>query len=320
MLQQHVTVRNADPDRAAGCNSDPLTDPGMSQPDPLTDPRMLQRCRDEIEDLCASLASNIDSVDAAREVQAALKSSILKDVLGRSPRGHRFAVEQVISSIHGFSPTAASSAQDLPSLVRVHLLSALDAMWWGRSAAFITNADVAGSDELVDLRVLRRRREIHFRFRVQAEDLPRRVVRAAVRRTTPGFAPTTIGMKLPYGRPEVVALLNDCALELAARATPRSPRLWVNSIARSTAYQDELRTFGYVAATSSAHCVGWAADVEMEWMRRRGVGALLEEMLSRRAAEGQINLIDEGQAWHVCVNPSFVPQLRAMWRDQTGTG
>ncbi|PRZ41141.1 hypothetical protein CLV47_11117 [Antricoccus suffuscus] len=280
----------------------------------------MQRYRDEIESLCTNLVSVIDPGDAAREVQAAVSSNILKDVLERSPRGHQFAAEQLTSSIHEFSPTAASSAQDIPSLVRVHLLSALDAMWWGRSAAFVTNADVAGSDELVDLRVLRRRHKIHFRFRVQAEDLPRRVVRAAIRRTAPGFTPTTIGMKLPYGRPEIVALLNDCALELAARAAPRSPRLWVNSIARSTAYQDELRAYGYVAATSSAHCAGWAADVEMEWMRRRGMGTLLEGVLSRRASEGQINLIDEGQAWHVCVNPSFVPQLRAMWRGQSGMG
>ena len=280
---------------------------------------MLQRCRDEVADLCASLASDIDPADAAREVQSALKSSVMEGVLERSPRGRRFATEQVISSIHGFSPTAASSAQDLRSLVRVHLLSALDAMWWGHSAAFVTNADVRGSDELVDLRELRRRRQIHFRFRVQADDVPRRAVRAAMRRGAPGFTPATIGMKLPYGRPEIVALLNDCALELAALAAPRSPRLWVNSIARSTEYQDEMRTFGYVAATSSAHCVGWAADVEMQWMRRRGMGALLEDVLGRRAAEGQINLIDEGHAWHLCVNPSFVPRLRAMWRAQTGT-
>lgn len=202
--------------------------------------------------------------------------------------------------------------------MRIHLLSALDAVWWSDVIPFATDEEVRASAELVDLRLLCRGSEINFGFRVQAHDVPRRALRAAVRRTAPSLAPTTIGMKLPYGRPEIVALLNDCALELAARSPARSPRLWVNSMARSTAYQDELRTFGYLAADSSAHCVGWAADVEMDWMRRRGMGALLAEILRRRAEEGQFNLIDEGRAWHVCVNPRFVPTLRAMWRAQTG--
>lgn len=288
-------------------------------PDPLTDPHVVQRCRDEIKDLSAALANDTDPADVVREVRAALTSSIAESVLQRSPRGQQFAEEQLFHSILSFSPTEASSAKDLRSLVRIHLLSALDAVWWSDARPFATDDEVRLSAELVDLRVLRRGREINFGFRVQAHDVPRRVIRAAVRRTSLLLTPATIGMKLPYGRPEVVALLNDCAFELAARSPTRSPRLWVNSMARSTAYQNELRTFGYLAADSSAHCAGWAADVEMDWMRRRGMGALLEEILCRRAEEGQINLIDEGRAWHVCVNPRFVPTLRGMWRAQTGT-
>ncbi|MDV6278352.1 DUF5715 family protein [Rhodococcus erythropolis] len=299
-------MKTIDPGSGSGCN-----------PDPLTDPHVVQRYRDEITDLSAGFAT--DPADAVRVVRTALTSSIVESVLQRAPRGQRFAEEQLLHSIRSFSPTAASSANDLRSLVRIHLLSALDAAWWSDAIPFATDDEVRDSAELVDLRVLRRGREINFGFRVQAHDLPRRVMRAAVRRAAPRLTPATIGMKLPYGRPEVVALLNACALELAARSPARSPRLWVNSMARSTAYQNELRTFGYLAAASSAHCVGWAADVEMDWMRRRGMGALLEEILCRRAEEGQINLIDEGRAWHVCVNPRFVPTLRAMWRAQTGT-
>lgn len=301
-------MKTIDPGRGSGCS-----------PDPLTDPHVVQRCRDEVKDLSAGLAADIDLADAVREVRAAVRSSVIENVLRRSPRGQRFAEEQLLRSIRSFSPTEASSAKDLRSLVRIHLLSALDAAWWSDAKTFATDDEVQGSAELVDLRALRWGREINFGFRVQAHDVPRRIIRAAVRRTAPLLTPATIGMKLPYGRPEVVALLNDCALELAARSPARSPRLWVNSMARSTAYQNELRTFGYLAADSSAHCVGWAADVEMDWMCRRGMGALLEEILCRRAEEGQINLIDEGQAWHVCVNPRFVPTLRAMWRAQTGT-
>ena len=51
---------------------------------------------------------------------------------------------------------------------------------------------------------------------------------------------------------------------------PGTPPLWVTSLTRSVGHQRHLRSLGYAALLPSAHCVGYAADVEMSWFRRFG--------------------------------------------------
>ncbi len=44
----------------------------------------------------------------------------------------------------------------------------------------------------------------------------------------------------------------------------------------------------------------------MAWLRRHGVAPALEDVLTTYRHEGVLNVIDEGQAWHVCLNPALV--------------
>ena len=60
----------------------------------------------------------------------------------------------------------------------------------------------------------------------------------------------------------------------------------------------------------SAHCVGYAADIEMTWFRQFGADRMLQEVLLERQEAGEVNVIDEGQAWHVCVRPGAGRALR----------
>jgi hypothetical protein len=84
----------------------------------------------------------------------------------------------------------------------------------------------------------------------------------------------------------------------------------VTSMTRSVSHQRHLRDLGYAAMEPSSHCVGWAVDVEMAWFGRHGAREALEEVLLARQAAGDVNVIDEGQAWHVCVSPDAVAGLR----------
>lgn len=218
--------------------------------------------------------------------------------------GQRRAVDQLARRAATFRPTDVSSARGVGPLVRVELLSALDTAWWSHVPAYLSDAQIRTDPDLIDLRVARRRRELRFGFRVQVFDPVRRALRAADRRILAHRSPRTIGMRLPYGRPEMLTVLNSLADELSTRE-PGAPRLWVNSLVRSLAYQDEMRASGYTAATGSAHCVGWAADIEMAWMKRRGYGTALADLLIERADAAEFNVIDEGQAWHICLNPAM---------------
>lgn len=239
-------------------------------------------------------------------------------LLARTPAGRDASVATLIEHVHRFEPNPRSSAVDLPALVRVHLLSQIDVLWWQHLPRFETDADVHASPDLVDLEALRRRGRLEFSYRVQPTSVRTSVARAAMRRLAANRSPRTIGLRLTLGRPETVALLNQCAILFAKNAPTGTPPLWVNSLVRSVEYQNQMRSLGYAAVAPSAHCVGYAVDVEMAWFRRSGAHLYLQQTLLTRLAEGDVNVIDEGQAWHVCINPAAVAELRRSYHDEVG--
>jgi hypothetical protein len=81
-------------------------------------------------------------------------------------------------------------------------------------------------------------------------------------------------------------------------------------------HQHRLRSLGYAAVLPSSHCVGFACDVEMHWFRRFDQDNLLACLLIERQEAGQLNVIDEGQAWHLCVNPLACDDLQAAYDAQ----
>jgi hypothetical protein len=131
-----------------------------------------------------------------------------------------------------------------------------------------------------------------------------------MRRTWPGRQPHTSGLLFTRARPESVVLLNQLARDFASQAPPDTPALWVTSLVRSVQHQHRLRALGYVAVIPSAHCAGYAMDVEMRWFRRFDADGVLAAALLDRQDNGDVNVIDEGQAWHVCVSPTACDSLR----------
>jgi hypothetical protein len=54
----------------------------------------------------------------------------------------------------------------------------------------------------------------------------------------------------------------------------------------------------------------------MQWFRRFDQDNLLARLLLERQEAGQLNVIDEGQAWHLCVNPFAQDELQAAYDAQ----
>jgi hypothetical protein len=52
-------------------------------------------------------------------------------------------------------------------------------------------------------------------------------------------------------------------------------------------------------------------DMEMTWFRRFGAHTSLKGLLLEQQRAGQVNVIDEGQAWHMCLSPDAATALRA---------
>ncbi len=262
--------------------------------------------RDAVTDLATSFEHSGAASStrlAARVLSRRLSDPELADVLAQTPSGCAGALERLLLEVRGYRPSLRSSAASLPALIRISLLAQIDALWWGREPAYPTDADVLDSPDLLDLDALQRGGLLLFRYRHQAGSFVGRAARSVERRALPGRRPMTAGLWLARARPQAVALLNQIAAQFASVAPPGTPPLWVTSLARSVEHQRRLRALGYAALLPSSHCVGYAADVEMAWFRRFGAREALQEVLLEHQRSGDVNVIDEGQAWHVCLRP-----------------
>jgi hypothetical protein len=285
-------------------------EPGAA-PAPDTTPRYrpgpdLAAYRSAVTDLVAAFERGGAAASprlAARMLSRRMADPDIAAVIEHTPQGSAGALDRLLLEVRGYRPAGRGSATSLAALLRISLLAQIDALWWGRQEPYPTDAAVLSSGDLLDLDMLREGGRLRFRYRHQATSLVARAGRSVERRAMPGRVPMTAGMWLARARPAAVALLNHIATQFAERAPRGTPPLWVTSLARSVEHQRRLRALGYAALLPSSHCVGYAADIEMTWFRRFGAHGVLQEVLLDWQRSGEVNVIDEGQAWHVCLRP-----------------
>ena len=237
-------------------------------------------------------------------------------VLSATPSGPEAAIQRILRDVRAYRRQSVNSADNLLAMVRIALLTQIDVLWWGHVPPYKSDADVLASPDLLDLDVLRRDGLVAFNYRRQAANLFARAVRSAERAAAPSRAPATVGLRFACARAELIVVLNRIAADFARLARPGTPPLWVTSLARSVAYQRQLRHLGYAALLPSAHCAGYAADVEMTWYRQFDANHVLQAVLLGHQRDGDVNVIDEGQAWHVCVRPGAGRALRLVPRQR----
>ncbi|ROT29882.1 hypothetical protein EF879_19310 [Micromonospora sp. HM5-17] len=273
----------------------------------------LVRYRAAVADLRGEVAAYA-GVDNLARLEAVLTDRLtapeIAAVLDALPGGTAEAAARLRAEVRDYRPNNRGVARDLSDLIRIYLLSRIDVLWWGHLPGYQTDTELREAPELIDLEALRRGGLIRFRYRRQTGRPLARVGRAVERRIWPHRRPQADGLRSTWTRPEVVALLNQLAVDLARRRTGPTPPLWVTSLARSLEHQQRLRALGYVAMLPSGHCLGYAMDLEMSWFRRLDAYGVLAALLRERQGWGDVNVIDEGQYWHVCVSPRAVARLR----------
>lgn len=121
----------------------------------------------------------------------------------------------------------------------------------------------------------------------------------------------TIGMRTPYIKLELLGLLNEISI-LLSRQCGRKIMIQVNSLIRTIEHQNQLLKIGYTYSTFSAHCKGYAVDIERKWyvMNDRPLFRIINSCLKMYAEKGIINLIDEGLVWHICLNPAYIEKYQ----------
>lgn len=280
---------------------------------------LLSGYRAAVDDLVQEVSGHAPGSDPASVeeiVSRRLQEPEFGGVLSRLGEGADYQAAGIIGEIRGYQPNAHASAVNLATYVRILLLSQIDLAWWGGSATFDSDADVLGSAELVDLAALRSSGRLEFQYRAQPAGLPGRALDWARHKALPDLRPRVSGLRFTCSRPVVVAVVNQIALDFAAAGPPRSPRIWVTSMVRSVEHQRRLRSLGYAAVLPSAHCAGYACDLESSWFRQFDPDNRLSRLLLERQEAGQLNVIDEGRAWHLCVNPSACDELQSLYDSQ----
>lgn len=292
---------------------------GMAHSSPPLPDSLLPRYRAAVDELIREVAAHPAGSEAtavAELVARRLPEPALEAVLCRLDDGTDGVTAGLLESIRDFRPNAHNSASDLAMFTRILLLSQIDAVWWRNTYHFARDADVAGSADLVDLRPLRSAKMLKFGYRAQPAGLPGRARDWVQHRFLPARRPRVAGLRFTCSRPVVIAVVNQVAAEFAAAMPAGTPRIWVNSMVRSVQHQQRLRSLGYAAVLPSAHCAGYAADLESSWLRRFDPHNVLARILRERQEAGQLNVIDEGRTWHLCVNPNALGELQAAYDSQ----
>jgi len=269
--------------------------------------------REAVSDVYTELASLGESPGVAmaeRILARRLAETEFAIVFSAMPSGPEAATQRVLREIRIYQKSARSSAADLAKMIKIALLAQVDVLWWGHLAPYHSDADVHNAPDLLDLDALRRDGLLLFQYRRQPSTMLARAARSAERLAVPDRTPLTAGLRFPCARAELIVLLNQIAADFERLAPAGTPRLWVTSLARSVSHQRHLRSLGYAALLPSAHCIGYAADIEMYWFRRFQADGVLQRLLLDRQQGGEINVIDEGQAWHLCVCPGAGRALR----------
>jgi hypothetical protein len=251
-------------------------------------------------------APQMRTSDIGRQLARWLEDPEAQWVADQVPGGGDRIVEQALEEYATFVPSIASNASDPVSVMRIVLLQQIDVAWWSHTPGFADDEAIATSIDLLDIRPMRNTGQVRFNFGIGSDRLLRRARDFTVQRLRPDREPRGPGLSCRLARPELLAVLNEMADQLALSAPPGTPPLWVNSMVRSIEHQRRLRTLGFTAFLPSAHCQGWAADVEVAWFERFGARDALREVLLEYADAGVLNVIDEGRAWHVCLAPHAV--------------
>lgn len=264
--------------------------------------------RDLVDTVAAELAAAepIDDDVVLDVVGSAIVSPAARGLIAAADVDPLQLTARAAAVARRFAPRQAATARTAGDEIVILLRQQIDLAWWNGVADFDTSADVAGDASLVDMRALRRAGKVRFGFTLASDRLLPRARNYAVRHWFRDIAPGTPGPSWPYARPQMVNLLNRLADDFAEQVGPELPPMWVNCLTRSVEDQQRLQELGFSAHLPSAHCRGWAADIEVSWFDRFGVAGDLVEVLEHYRDRGLINAIDEGSIWHICPNPAHL--------------
>ncbi|NJR14970.1 MAG: hypothetical protein HC785_04220 [Calothrix sp. CSU_2_0] len=218
-----------------------------------------------------------------------------------------------LNNLLSIFPNNYSDIQRLKTLIKILLEQQVERYWYVNHPVYENDADINNDKELIDLVYSKKtKNRILFEFTILREGSSYRLfnyIHRKIRCLLNHPAKRTAGMRITKCKPATIALLNEINQNINERiGRAKTIKLQVNSILRTVVHQKYLSSLGYWAPTTTSHTKGYAADIEREWyfQEEPQIFQLIEEVLHEYYEQNIINLIDEEQVWHICLNPEYI--------------
>lgn len=181
---------------------------------------------------------------------------------------------------------------------KVLLEQQLDSFWYSDSKIYKTNLEIYNDHNLIYFK------EVDPLFSY-LEVRPGKEYVSKFKKILLGFMNSPLrncsGMFLPYAPVQMYNFLNKLCMDL-------NESIVVTNTLRSLEYQNKLRAFGHITPGESSHLYGYTVDIEQLWYKENNktLYGKIKSHLQYLEEEGQINYIDYGQIWHICLSPCFL--------------
>lgn len=186
----------------------------------------------------------------------------------------------------------------------------IDFRWYQSFPNYKNESDLKNDSKLNTLKQIKKTHVILFNYIVLNEGFLFRYYNSFRKRVHYIFKkPTahTIGMRTTYCKLEIIALLNEINKEISIDYG-NVIKLQINSIIRTKEHQEHLVKLGYSAASMSSHSCGYAIDIERSWylLNNKELFLSIQKVIDHYQKKEIIHLIDEGNIWHICLNPNYI--------------
>ena len=277
-----------------------------NQPDPVTYAGVLSQYKPKV--------ARAQSLEEASKHAA----GFLSEVDGWLDEEVEQAFYKEVEYLWSTFPPRAKELECYRELVQILLAQVVDFTWYGAYPKYRSDQDVHGDETLYSFRRYDEDFEVRFEYVQYYGHIFMRLpnsLRLRYRRVVNHPGRYTQGLTLTRCKKAMAGLINQISEIVASEVNSIRPyKVLVNSMLRTTAYQETLARMGYVAPRNSAHLAGYAADVEKLWYQRHNkemheaIGKTLGDLFER----GRINLIEEKTHWHICLNPEHIPTYETL--------
>ncbi|QEN05933.1 hypothetical protein EW093_14930 [Thiospirochaeta perfilievii] len=202
------------------------------------------------------------------------------------------------SFVNEFPLSHLMSHEQVEFTFKVLLQQQLDSYWYSGFKTYSTNLEIYNDDDLVCFKDV----DTKFQY-LPLEDgkYKTSLLKRLMLKITNSPLKYSTGVFLPYAPYPMFNFLNKICQDL-------DTSLVVTNVIRSIEYQERLLKQGHITPYESSHLYGYSVDIDQKWYKKNDPQKhrQIVNYLTKLEDDGQVNFVDYGHIWHICLSPCFL--------------